>query len=345
MQKLTIQPGKVSANVISMHDAAQLAQVARLCGLDMDRLLAAAGIEVSTAPNAIMSLSMGTLLSLYRTGIANAHRHFPFVVGQSYGFDNVPEIKTFLSFVSSVEQMLWLLDFVPCLIHPDVVARYEIKRNRCYIFLDINASAIHPKELAGLVETFFVVLQQQIKAIANKHIDMEFLFKHHPLVDPFYYEQQFGYGVLFNAPENCLVIAEEHIHHQNHIVSASLQAQTRLLAENRLREIQQAQGISVAASSVLRQKPDITIEALAASLGIQSRTLQRRFRDENTSFHQLQRHTKLSLSKEMLTDIHLDLDAIALKLGFSDRKSFSKAFTKWEGVPPSRFRRGCYRHC
>ena len=257
----------------------------------------------------------------------------------------MPEIKTFLSFVSSVEQMLWLLDFVPCLIHPDVVARYEIKRNRCYIFLDINASAIHPKELVGLVETFFVVLQQQIKAIANKHIDMEFLFKYHPLVDPFYYQQQFGSGVLFNAPENCLVIAEEHIYHQNHIVSSSLQAQTRLLAENRLRKIQQVQGISVAVPNVLRQKPDITIEALAASLGIQSRTLQRSFRNENTIFHQLQRHTKLCLSKEMLTDIHLDLDAIAVKLGFSDRKSFSKAFTKWGGVPPSRFRRGCYRHC
>ena len=46
MQKLTVQLRKVSANVISMYDAAQLAELA----LDMDRLLAAAGIEVSTVP-------------------------------------------------------------------------------------------------------------------------------------------------------------------------------------------------------------------------------------------------------------------------------------------------------
>jgi AraC-like DNA-binding protein len=335
----------VSANVVSMHDAAQLAQVARLCGLDIDFLLASAGIEVSSASNAVMCLSMDALAKLYRTGNARAHRPFPFVLGENYKFDNLPEIKAFLSCVSSIEDMLWLLDFVPCLIHPDMATRYEFRRKRCHIFLELKTTATPERELAGLVETLFVVLQQQFRTITNKRIEMEFLFKHQPLVDLFYYEQQFGYQMAFNAQENSLIIAEEHVRYRGHVVSTVLQAQTHLLAEKRLREIQRAHGITVAASTVLRQKPDISISDLAISLGIQSRTLQRKFRDENTSFNQLQRHAKLNLSKEMLTDLHLDIDIIALKLGYSDRKSFSKAFTKWQGMAPSQFRRSCYRQC
>src|SRR3546814_17723298 len=57
----------------------------------------------------------------------------------------------------------------------------------------------------------------------------------------------------------------------------------------------------------------------------------------------LQARVRYRLALRDLDDSRLDLETISERLGFSDRRSFTRAFTRWAGVTPSRYRsrRGC----
>jgi len=49
------------------------------------------------------------------------------------------------------------------------------------------------------------------------------------------------------------------------------------------------------------------------------------------------------LAKRMLLYTTLDMDSISIKLGFSDRNSFTKAFSKWNEIAPSQFRKEAFQ--
>ncbi len=83
-----------------------------------------------------------------------------------------------------------------------------------------------------------------------------------------------------------------------------------------------------------------TLEALAASLNISAQTLRRRLRVEGTSYPQIKDEIRLDLALEYLTGGKLTIAQIAIKLGFSEPRSFTRAFKHWTGVSPSKYRLG-----
>ncbi|CAM3253238.1 MULTISPECIES: AraC family transcriptional regulator [Sphingomonas] len=69
------------------------------------------------------------------------------------------------------------------------------------------------------------------------------------------------------------------------------------------------------------------------------RTIKRRLHDEGTSFRQISADYRRAIADELLDDGTLNLADIAERLGFSDASSFSQAYKKWSGAPPSLQRR------
>jgi AraC-like DNA-binding protein len=82
-----------------------------------------------------------------------------------------------------------------------------------------------------------------------------------------------------------------------------------------------------------------TLEAVARSLGMSDRTLQRRLEGEGTSFLEIQDAVREARARELLRDLDLPLLDVADQLGFSDLATFSRAFKRWTGHPPGMFRR------
>jgi AraC-like DNA-binding protein len=74
--------------------------------------------------------------------------------------------------------------------------------------------------------------------------------------------------------------------------------------------------------------------AVAARLACSVATLRRRLTAEGTSFRQL-RHAVLNESAKLRLSGGSHIGDIAEQLGFSDCRSFSRAFKGWNGVPPS----------
>jgi AraC-like DNA-binding protein len=73
-------------------------------------------------------------------------------------------------------------------------------------------------------------------------------------------------------------------------------------------------------------------------LGMSSRTLQRRLAEEGTSFRALRDAVLWEAVEVLLSNPSLKIEAIALSVGFSDAAAFSKAFRRWKGYPPTRYR-------
>ncbi|EMB54072.1 helix-turn-helix domain-containing protein [Streptococcus mutans] len=83
-----------------------------------------------------------------------------------------------------------------------------------------------------------------------------------------------------------------------------------------------------------------SIEDIAASLGISSRTLQRNLSSEGTKFNQELQTVQKLLALNYLKDHQLSTDEVAYLVGYSEVSSFSRAFKKWTGKTISQYWKG-----
>ncbi len=79
-------------------------------------------------------------------------------------------------------------------------------------------------------------------------------------------------------------------------------------------------------------------EAVAQTLHLSQRTLQRRLQEEGTSFQQLLDDTRRELAGQYLAQPNLTLLEIAYLLGFADPSNFFRAFRRWFDVTPGEYR-------
>lgn len=82
----------------------------------------------------------------------------------------------------------------------------------------------------------------------------------------------------------------------------------------------------------------LTEENAAAALFISKRTLARRLRAEGTGFRQIRDEILACQARSYLRDEQLSVDAIAALLNYHDSANFRRAFKRWYGMPPDRYR-------
>jgi len=87
------------------------------------------------------------------------------------------------------------------------------------------------------------------------------------------------------------------------------------------------------------QTKNINISEIADIANMSVRTLQRRLSDNNLNFNELHNDARYNHAKEKLRNKNLNISDIAANLGYSEVAHFSRAFHKWSGVSPSKFRK------
>ena len=80
-----------------------------------------------------------------------------------------------------------------------------------------------------------------------------------------------------------------------------------------------------------------TIEEVAQHLNMSSRTLQLKLKNEGVTFRELADEVRKDIAIAHIKARALNISEIAYLLGFSEISSFSSAFKKWTGSPPSAF--------
>ncbi len=79
-------------------------------------------------------------------------------------------------------------------------------------------------------------------------------------------------------------------------------------------------------------------QEVADALHVSNRTLQRKLKEEGTSFSDLLQDTRLQLARKYLRQHRRSIVETAYLLGFSEPSTFSRAFKRWTGMAPADFR-------
>jgi AraC-like DNA-binding protein len=82
-----------------------------------------------------------------------------------------------------------------------------------------------------------------------------------------------------------------------------------------------------------------TLQQTAGRLGVSSRTLQRRLRQDGTTFAGVLEVLRRDLAMKLLRNRSLAVYEIAFLLGYSEPSTFYRAFRRWTGRSPQAFRR------
>jgi len=88
--------------------------------------------------------------------------------------------------------------------------------------------------------------------------------------------------------------------------------------------------------SLLNRKEGVT--DIARQLGVHQRTLNRRLREEGTTFRREFEAVRYEVARQLLSDTGMPLSAIAAALHYADTTAFSRAFKRWAGYTPAKWR-------
>ena len=80
------------------------------------------------------------------------------------------------------------------------------------------------------------------------------------------------------------------------------------------------------------------LDAVSRQLGVSARTLQRRLRDERTSFAAVVEDLRRQMAPTLLKDESLAVYEVAYLLGYADPSAFFRAFRRWHEQSPAEYR-------
>lgn len=80
------------------------------------------------------------------------------------------------------------------------------------------------------------------------------------------------------------------------------------------------------------------LESIARHLSVSTRTLKRRLHRNGLSYRRLLDELRLRDGMSMLRDSDLSIDQIGCRVGYSSGANFSRAFRRWTGLAPGRWR-------
>jgi AraC-like DNA-binding protein len=86
------------------------------------------------------------------------------------------------------------------------------------------------------------------------------------------------------------------------------------------------------------RRGEVHLSVVATAVVMSERTLQRRLRDEGTSFEEVLDQTRFALASSYLRDPALGIAEVAWLTGYTEIATFYRAFRRWTGSTPATYR-------
>ena len=157
------------------------------------------------------------------------------------------------------------------------------------------------------------------------------------------YARFFRCALRFDQPAAAMVFRREQMRLPVTAADPTLAGYLDELASGKLRSLAEGETLigrvrQAMWSRLSTQTP--TLRQIAVDLAISERSLQRRLRGGGTSFARLLENLRREVAIELLGDRRLAVSELAFLLGYSEPSAFNRAFRRWTGSSPSRYRAG-----
>lgn len=151
-------------------------------------------------------------------------------------------------------------------------------------------------------------------------------------------EQRLALPVRFAAGRNCLCFPRDQGNLALIQANSALRDHLRQLADDTMDALSH-HSLSGQVSRLVRAHPGWGKERMAAELAVSGRHLNRLLAEEGLSFKVLRERELHRLAAEELR-AGRSVMQVSERLGFSEETAFVRAFRRWEGVTPARYREG-----
>jgi AraC-like DNA-binding protein len=344
-------------------------RAARLCGINIEAVFRELGIDTSRLHPETATIARETMQNLMRRCIeatrqVNNGQHFPIVLGDTFAFEYMGDVETFITTSATLRDASRALEWIPPLINPYMSFTLAEHGQDARIALtyhvpvtDQGANTIAWAFTEGVMAS----LAKFRRLLFGQDVPFgRVQFRHDRHAFSTMVEHYLGIPVEWNAPLDALLFdrilldqplrgAFPMLHEQAAARVAQKVAQRHAEAEQQTPSgdtalaHQPGHALTQQIERLLRDKPRLLglgLEALAEELGLHARTLQRRLKDADESHSAILGRVRYELAQQWLRQDSLSIEDISDRLGFTDRRSFTQAFTRWSGKTPSQFRRG-----
>jgi AraC-like DNA-binding protein len=218
------------------------------------------------------------------------------------------------------------------------VPRLDITGNQVLLGYVINVTSVDAED--QIYDLTTSIACNVMRALCGAHWNPTgVLLMRRPPDDPALYMKFFRAPLHFNADESAIMFATSWLDHQLPSADPLLQHHLELEADALHASLQT--GLTDKLRRLLRQhlsSGQCTAAYIARQFGMSERTLNRRLLAEGTTFRHELDHVRYHVSQQLLSNTERITTEIAASLGYADVSAFNRAFKRWSGVTPARWR-------
>lgn len=191
-------------------------------------------------------------------------------------------------------------------------------------------------------ECALAAVAANIKSFCGPSLTLDYVCLKHQCRDELArFEDFFGCEVRFGTQKNAIAIQNDMLELPNRLgdqgisefLTQHLEDQIeRLPSESSLKQ-ELIREVSTKLSSGIPVASEI-----ARQLGMSERTLYRRLADEGLSYRDVVQDAQSALAHQLLSATSCSISEIAFLTGFAEQSTFSRAFKRWNGEAPARYR-------
>ncbi len=312
---------------------------ASVCGVPVQAALDSLPVDILKQPTLRYSQLIQFGIALLSSAPFNTF--LPFIDEMS--FEPLSEILTVVAtgenLISAMQSLMEVGPYALLGIH----LQYKSGQDFDYLICDVNKMPQASQRF--IVESSFGLCQRFLsKQLTYNDIicEVHFINDYSEVIGE--YENHFNVPVLFNQTVNRLILKKGTSLFPLPSYNHELHKQSKKILLGKTQQLINLQGLAYEIHQLLKKQSqlnNLNLEDCAKLCTMSTRSLQRRLKQESTSFSQVKYQFLVEHSCTLLEETSLSLDEIAGQLGFADRASFSRVFKKHIGQWPARYRDNC----
>ena len=318
-------------------------KAAARCGFAIYPVLKELGVSVGegSPSGIIISVDQSKRLVVACSERASGE-HFPFVFGESFAIDAIPELENFLTTSATLREGIKVFDWIRQLVNPALGVNLYEAGDIAQLRIQMDRLATRSPATIYYTEAVITWILRDTRTLLGGQRAKRILFRHPA---PSYYrkyEEFFKVEVKFGQIHDAIELPRELLNRKLHGAFPELHKNAESRLKRKVAQLPSLNSLTGQLERGFSGSPLLFSQGIseaASVLKMPVRTLQRRLQAEGQSFAELQANSRYRLACSLLQETSLDLEAISERLGFSERRAFTRAFTQWSGQSPSAYRK------